>query len=81
MCSSDLEIEWGPAFILHFFAKTLGQTLFIFSDSLEKRFEYPMALLNPYLGLLEIENSEQKWEMVFSLTQLNSGQYRVGEIL
>ena len=79
--SRPIEIEWGPAFILHFFAKTLGQTLFIFSDSLEKRFEYPMALLNPYLGLLEIENSEQKWEMVFSLTQLNSGQYRVGEIL
>ncbi|MBT3183205.1 MAG: hypothetical protein HOG63_00380 [Nitrospina sp.] len=77
----QVEIKSSPAFILHIFAKTLGKTRFIFSDSLEKRVEYPMALLNPYLGLLDIESTEQKWEMVFSLSQLNSGRYRLGEIL
>ena len=66
---------------MHLFAKTPGQTLFVFSRSMENRLEYPVAYLNPYLGFLEYENLELNWEMVFTLTQLNSGQYRVGEIL
>jgi uncharacterized membrane protein len=79
--SQQVEVSSGTAFILHFFAKTPGKTRFIFSRSLGNRFEFPIAYVNPYLGFLKNGNSSSMWEMVFSLTQLPRGQYKVSEVL